>query len=233
MFWGDTTLQARLVELIVPYDPNRIERASYRLSVGKEVYVSPTGTKADPPNKPITLLPPKEGFTIPPGQFGFILTEESVSVPKDAIALISIRAKYKFRGLVNVSGFHIDPGYEGRLIFSVFNSGPSAVHLRRGEECFLVWYAALDSPTSALKKEGHDEIPSILTGPLAQGLESFSRLRTDIENLKFRLRLIVTIGSAIIPVALLGMALLNWSPSEGAPRTPPVTPHTWESFWIP
>ena len=41
MFWGDTTLKGRLSGLIYPYDPNRIECASYRLSVGKEVYVSP------------------------------------------------------------------------------------------------------------------------------------------------------------------------------------------------
>ena len=51
-------------------------------------------------------------FTIPPGQFAFLLTEEVVSVPPDALAFISIRAKTKFRGLVNVSGFHVDPGYQ-------------------------------------------------------------------------------------------------------------------------
>jgi hypothetical protein len=47
-----------------------------------------------------------EAFTIPPGQFAFLLTKEVVSVPADALAFISIRVKTKFRGLVNVSGWH-------------------------------------------------------------------------------------------------------------------------------
>ncbi len=218
MFWGDNTLRARLEELITPYNQSRIEGASYRMSVGKEVFVSPTSKPIDPRFKLPTILCHKEWFTIPPGQFGFILTEEHVSVPESAIALISIRARYKFRGLVNVSGFHVDPGYSGRLMFSVFNSGPNSVHLRRGDECFLIWYAELDGPSAVSAKEPRNEIPSELTGPLSEGMESFSMLRSEIENLKQSVRVIVTVASALIPVALLGVALLSWSTSKGAPK---------------
>ena len=61
-----------------------------------------------------------------PGQFAFLLTDEIVEVPDSAMALISIKAKIKWRGLINVSGFHVDPGFKGRLIFSVYNAGPGA-----------------------------------------------------------------------------------------------------------
>src|SRR3954447_19061268 len=109
MFWGGARLKEELPDLITCYKESRIDRASYRLRDGPEVYVSPTGEPDDPRNKPKTQLVPGQGFTVPAGQFGFVLTEEKVIVPQEAIAFISIRAGYKFRGLVNVSGFHVDP----------------------------------------------------------------------------------------------------------------------------
>lgn len=182
MFWGGARLEKELPELIKPYCDKRIDRASYRLRVGPEVYVSPTGEPDDPRNKPKTLLGEKQGFTVPAGQFGFILTEETVKVPPAAIAFISMRAGYKFRGMVNVSGFHVDPNYEGRLIFSVFNAGPGPVHLSRGEECFLIFYADLDQPKELPVKKGYDSIPSRLTGPIAGGLQSFASLLSKINE---------------------------------------------------
>lgn len=182
MFWGGERLKAELGALIDDYDVARIDRASYRLRVGAEIYVSPTGEPDDPRNKPKTQLKEGQGFTIPAGQFGFILTEERIRVPVGAVAFISIRAGYKFRGLVNVSGFHVDPNYEGRLIFSVFNAGPGPVHLSRGEPCFLIWYADLDQPSDLPKRIGFDSIPSDLTGPIAGGLQSFASLLSKIND---------------------------------------------------
>jgi len=182
MFWGGERLKAELPHLVSDFHLSRMDRASYRLRVGPEVYVSPTGEPDDPRNKPRTSLVEGQGFTIPAGQFGFILTEEQVSVPMSAIGFISIRAGYKFRGLVNVSGFHVDPNYEGRLIFAVFNAGPGPVHLARGEECFLIWYADLDRPSQVDKRLGHDTIPSELTGPIAGGLQSFAGLLSKINE---------------------------------------------------
>lgn len=182
MFWGGERLHEELDRLITDFDPERIDYAAYRLRVGPEVYISPTGEPNDPRNKPKTLLAEGQGFTIPAGQFGFILTEERIQVPISAMALISIRAGYKFRGLVNVSGFHVDPNYDGRLIFSVFNAGPGPVHLSRGEPCFLIWFADLDKPRDVPKKKGFEGIPSDFTGPIANGLESFARLLSKINE---------------------------------------------------
>ena len=144
MFWGAEQLRAKLDEgRVVPFDSKRIDGASYRLSVGDEVYISPTTDATDPGTKSIIRLEKGEAFTIPPGQFAFLLTEEVVKVELAEIAFISVRAKTKYRGLINVSGFHVDPGFEGRLTFAVFNAGPVAIHLRQGQEIFLIWYAEL------------------------------------------------------------------------------------------
>ncbi|MBB4096818.1 dCTP deaminase domain-containing protein [Sphingomonas kyeonggiensis] len=187
MFWGSKRLARELPKLIPSYDAIRLDGAAYRLSVGEEVYVSPTGQPGDLRNKAKTQLTPGMGFTVPPGQFGFILTEEEIEVPAEALALISIRASYKFAGLVNVSGFHVDPGFKGKLLFSVFNAGPNAVHLSRNEECFLIWYADLTEAGPAQTKIGYANIPSHLTGPLAAGIQSFAGLESKISETEKKL----------------------------------------------
>src|SRR6266446_4138485 len=153
MFWSGETLSERLKELIQPFVPGRIDCAAYTLAIGQEIYVSPSDQTADPTTVTVRKLTEGEAFTIPSGQFAFLLTEEIVSVPADALAFIAIRTRIKFRGLVNVSGFHADPGYRGQLTFAVFNAGPVPVHLKRGQPIFLIWYASLDRE-SAFKKAG-------------------------------------------------------------------------------
>lgn len=233
MFWGGERLKDELGKLVDDYDVKRIDRAAYRLRVGSEVYVSPTGEPDDPRNKPKKPLANGEGFTIPAGQFGFILTEERIRVPVHAIAFISIRAGYKFRGLVNVSGFHVDPHYEGKLLFSVFNAGPGAVHLSRGEDCFLIWYADLDRPSILEKKNGFDTIPSDLLGPIANGIQSFAGLLSKInENDKKLTERITTVereqavmkwASALVIGALITLGLKECSISRPITTPPAAT----------
>src|SRR5262249_25943680 len=109
-FWSGEKLAERLPTLILPFDPARIDCAAYTLRVGRDVFI----TEDEPPTgEPRTgvrfVLDPNAPCRIPPGQFAFLVTEESVEVPSDALAFISMKATYKFRGLVNVSGFHVDP----------------------------------------------------------------------------------------------------------------------------
>ena len=189
MFWSGETLGQRLKMLIEPFDSGRIDCAAYTLSIGPEVYVSPSDQTADPNTVTVRKLNDGEAFTIPPGQFALLLTEEIVSVPADALAFISIRAKTKFRGLVNVSGFHVDPGYRGQLTFSVFNAGPVSVHLKRGQPIFLIWYASLDCRTT-FKKSGTipDGISCEAVTAISGELHSFTSLAKKIDNVDNTLR---------------------------------------------
>lgn len=183
MFWSGETLSERLKALIDPFVPTRVDCAAYTLAIGGEVYVSPSDQSTDPSTVTVRKLSDGEAFTIPPGQFALLLTEEVVSVPADALAFISIRAKTKFRGLVNVSGFHVDPGYRGQLTFAVLNAGPVPIHLKRGQSIFLIWYASLDCETS-YKKDGtlHKGIDPELVTAVAGELQSLSGLSKQIKN---------------------------------------------------
>jgi dCTP deaminase len=151
-FWSGETLKDRLEELFSPADPNSIDCAAYTLKVGPEYYVTPTDLSVDPKSVTLRTLSAGEAFAIPPGQFAWILTEEIVTVPTNALAFISIRARIKWKGLINISGFHVDGGFSGRLTYSVLNAGPTPIHLRRGDPTFLIWYANLDRPETSYAK---------------------------------------------------------------------------------
>lgn len=133
----------------------RVEEAGYRLSIGRQCYIN------DLSKNTLRELAEEESFVIGPGQFVFLLTEETVCIPRDCIAFISVRATYKFRGLVNVSGFQVDPGYRGCLVFAMFNAGPMHIHLRRGEEIFTIWLSTLDKAVDS-EFQGTDQIPDSL-----------------------------------------------------------------------
>ena len=120
----------------------RIQNGAYALGVAAEYAVT------SPNDGGRHIAGADDYITIPPGQFALLLTEESVFVPPKAMAFISMKAKWKLRGLVNVSGFHVDPGYRGKLKFSVYNAGSTAIDLKPGQPLFLIWYADLDRSTA-------------------------------------------------------------------------------------
>jgi dCTP deaminase len=165
------------------FSEKRLDPAGYRLSMGPECYVSPANADA---KASVRKLEPGEAFFIPSGQFAFLLTEEVVTVPSDALAFITLRMKVKFRGLVNVSGFHADPGYRGRLVFSVYNAGPADVHLRRGDELFMIMFTDLDRPTDCPRDpdNGFMEIRSSLIAPITGEIQSLTGLKENIEQVE-------------------------------------------------
>ncbi|MGB3625105.1 MAG: hypothetical protein WA989_04735 [Henriciella sp.] len=182
MFWSADTLRKRLPELIHEYDAANVQRANYTLSIGPEISVSPSRQPEGPTDQTKIQLQPDQAFRIPAGQFAFLLTEETIEIPPSAIAFISIRARFKFRGLVNVSGFHVDPGFKGRLVFAVFNAGPSAITLARGEKCFHIWYADLDHPHEDVPRPGYSGIDTSIINDLGPQLNSFESLAARIED---------------------------------------------------
>lgn len=167
-FWSGEKLGARLLveKLVLPYDPELIDCASYRLRLGDQAFVTTDTVFKGKPNRPLTQVlndtPPSNTVVIDPGQFAFLLTDETVTVPNDALAFISMRAGYKFQGLMNVSGFHVDPGFSGKLIFGVYNAGPASIILEKGLPLFLIVFADLDRASDlvykgkANKREGID-----------------------------------------------------------------------------
>lgn len=168
-------------EVIKPFDSKRIKNGAYELSLGAEVFLT------DSEKRSVKHLLDNEMIEIRPGQFALLLTKEYVKIPNNKIAFISIKAGIKFEGLINVSGFHVDPGFEGNLLFSVYNAGPSNIRLSNGTAYFPIWFAEIDQKHQDYtgSHEKQKRIPDRPVNALSQGeLASPNVLSKRIEDNK-------------------------------------------------
>ena len=141
--------------IVSNFERAKLKDGCYRLSIGSEAMLSiDVHSKASAKRK----LKNNDDFDIKPGQFAHLLTDEIVNIPDNSIGLINIATNEKIKGLVNVSGFHVDPAYSGRLIFTVFNAGGSNISLQQGQAMFRLWL--LDYRGEASKDSvTYNEIP--------------------------------------------------------------------------
>ncbi|MCG7929934.1 MAG: hypothetical protein N0E44_07780 [Candidatus Thiodiazotropha lotti] len=182
-YWSTETLITEIPSqgLITPFNEGQIQRCAYELMMGPEAFITATDGKLK------TLLKEGECIIIPPGQFALLLTEEVVKVPLNAIAFISMRFGVKQKGLINVSGFHVDPGFAGRLKFSVYNAGSREITITRADRIFMIWYSYLDHATNDGYPDCDDDQNTISSNDqnLMHGeVASPSQLKKEIDGLK-------------------------------------------------
>lgn len=139
-------------QVILPFKDSRVKNGAYELSLGSEVFLT------DSKFGKVEVLNNSNNrqIDINPGQFALLLTSEKICIPKNKIAFISIKAGEKLKGLVNVSGFHVDPGFNDHLLFSVYNAGPSTIVLNCGEPYFPIWFAELKTELDDDEAYGQD-----------------------------------------------------------------------------
>ena len=152
-FLGTTDITTEIPAIIVEeFEANCIKNACYNLRLGNEVYVS------NSTNKKKEILDDKNSqVVIEPGQFALLITKETIQMPKTRIGFITLRFSQKRKGLVNVSGFHVDPGFYGKIVFSVYNAGPATIHLDKGKEYFSIWLAELKTTSGEIKSQFQDQ----------------------------------------------------------------------------
>lgn len=139
-FWSGARLIATR-SVVEPFADGQVDCNAYTLRMGGVYYR--TGEQQAGYEQKKTALSSGEAFLIPAGQFAFLLSKETVKIPKDAMAFISMKTGIKFQGLINVSGFHVDPGYEGKLIYAVYNASPAAIQICEGDPIFKIWFSDL------------------------------------------------------------------------------------------
>jgi dCTP deaminase len=187
-------------------DPGRFEKecakyAAYDLRVGDEVFLSEQRIpiRLDEKDNPFIVLPP--------GQFALVKTYEQVSVPREFVALISIKSTFKFQGLINISGFHVDPTYEGHLIYAVQNVGPNDIRLRFKDRVFMIMWAKLEPPYEGEKrKKGYDRIPLEMMAQLGGPSVTLVSLQKKVEELSLKLKIYGGFAIAAF-LAVLGLLL--------------------------
>lgn len=201
-YLGTKELAELLPSCIDKFDVNRIDNVAYELNLGDEVYL--TDSKDGKREK---LDDKNSQVVIKPGQFALLLTEEVVSIPNDILAFISIKFSQKIKGLINVSGFHVDPGFKGKIIFSVYNAGPATIVLDKGKPYFMIWFSQLTSSSEPYngKHNGQNGISAenvnALNGKLASPnilLERIKANESKLTNLSWATGVIITLCIGII-----------------------------------
>ncbi len=213
-FLSSETLGQRLTDVVDPFRPDRIKHAAYELSLGNEVALSGSSVKK--------LLGPRSQISIPPGQFALLITEEVVKIPNNLIALISIKFTIKKMGLVNVSGFHVDPGFEGRLKFSVYNAGTAGIPLTVGEPLFLIWFLRLDQTTQNPYPSDRNKWLNISETDIReiQGrLASPEALRKDLDRVQIYGKIILAIATPLFVAAMIQSGIYFWNQFRQPPKS--------------
>ncbi len=220
-FWGGARLSREIEQrdIVTPFNSKNIDCNSYTLCMGDEYYVTPDAGFSIRKSRKLALtsrsyfsptdnrfLHKADTFTIPPGQFAFLLSQQSVKIPSDVMGFISLRSGMKFRGLINVSGFHVDPGFEGKLIYSVFNAGPSAFSIGLGDPLFKLWLADIDDDESGeyvWSSEPQSEIPNKLISEVAKPVSSVQQMETRVKNLENKMAIVLGVIGALATAAVI------------------------------
>ena len=125
----------------------------------------------------------------------------------NVLAFISIKASKKMGGLVNVSGFHVDPGFSGRLKFSVYNAGSKPTVLDVGEPLFPIWFYELPESNEDDyhgKHYGQRSISSADVEQLQGQVSSPAALQKQIDELRSAVSSWKAVTISVIGAAVLG-----------------------------
>jgi dCTP deaminase len=187
--------------LILNYKEEYLRQSSYDLRLGEEVYL--VGKDA-----PERLSKHSPYVSIPPGQFAMLTCFEKIQMPGDHMGFIALRSTFKFQGLVNISGFHVDPTHQGTLLFAVQNVGPSDIRLKYQEPTFTIFFAEVKGDTGATRSEEKQTLlKAPLTGIRLQDVQvlggssiTIAKLQKELEQLRF----VILIYTPLV-VAILGI----------------------------
>ncbi len=186
-YWsGEKLLDNRSV--ITDFSPDQVDANAYNLRMGDRYFRTADQESKDEQTK--VFLTEGQPFSIPAGQFAFLLSRETVNVPANAMAFISMRTGIKFQGLINVSGFHVDPGYSGKLLYAVYNASPSPVQICEGDAIFKIWFADLDCVAVGQQSrylfqgKAQNDISGELIGRMSKAIYSMQVLADQMRDLK-------------------------------------------------
>lgn len=184
-FWsGEKLLENQTV--VENFNPDQVDANAYNLKMGNCYFTTSNGD-----DRTKVYLKPGEPFIIPAGQFAYLMSHEELNIPATAMAFISMRTGIKFKGLINVSGFHVDPGYKGKLIYAAYNASPSPLHISEGEQIFKIWFVDMDRESAKehiFQGSGKADIGNDLMHGMSKEIYSLQSLAEKIRQIEASLK---------------------------------------------
>jgi deoxycytidine triphosphate deaminase len=120
---GDIERDVRSGKLISKdtYVPSSLDASSYDISVGRLGLLGGAAQEID-----LT----KESLVLGPGAYGGIISHEKLILPNDVHARIGSKRAMAYDGVILLTGSIVDPGYQGHLLFGLYNASQRRVIIR-------------------------------------------------------------------------------------------------------
>lgn len=177
----------------------RLKGVCYELSLGTQHFIS---TRDEP-----TRLRDNQTIKIDPGEFAIVTTAERVKIPESHLGILSMKFGLTGFGLINVSGFHVDPGFEGRLHFSIYHAGSNSVILQRLQPMFMLFLTKITLPVKYLgKHQGQNEVPPDVMTALKGPSVSLKQIDTRLNSVEQTVRILIGLVVGLL-VAAVGVIL--------------------------
>ncbi len=182
--------------LIKDGDETCVEGNKYDFRLGKRILKASFKTPID-----TNELSPTEiaGLVVDPNEMVFVLTEERLELPENIKAELSPKRKLSHAGVLILGGFCIDPRYQGKLLFGIYNFTSTPFLLRPGKKLIAAQFYKLSEQElskNAPTPEPIEDFPDDLIGimdkykPTTFGAieEKLHDLHTELEMLRSELR---------------------------------------------
>jgi deoxycytidine triphosphate deaminase/uncharacterized coiled-coil protein SlyX len=126
---------AQAKELIAPFSANHVAPCSYDFSAGGSYVIAGGGATENTSSKPLV---------IGPGSYAGLISAERVKVPANVYMILGPKRKLSYDGIILLSGSVVDPGYEGHLLFVLYNSSGKKRIIYPGKKVCVATFFQLD-----------------------------------------------------------------------------------------
>ncbi|MGA2583078.1 MAG: hypothetical protein ABSG31_07350 [Tepidisphaeraceae bacterium] len=121
--------------LIAPFSAAHLAPSSYDLSAGARYVVAGGGVNDNTRSSPLT---------IGPGSYAGLISAECVKIPANLYVMLGPKRKLSYDGIVLLSGSVVDSGYEGHLLFVLYNSSGKKRIIYPGQKICVATFFQLD-----------------------------------------------------------------------------------------
>ncbi len=124
---------------IDPFDSSQVQAASIDLTLGEDIIAA--GGNAQ-------RLRAGQSFELLPGRTALVSTRETLRLPSNHLGRVGAITKIARFGIIAAHGLQVDPSYQGRLMFCLFNAGVRSYRLVYGEPIISLEITRLAVPHS-------------------------------------------------------------------------------------
>jgi deoxycytidine triphosphate deaminase len=196
--------RCREEKLIGGFKPGMCKGASYDLTLGDEYYIFDSNQSPSTKFKVIPLNS-KESLKIPPGEVCYAITSESLNMPDDLTAILSLPMGLIKKGLMLTKQPPIDQGYKGKIVCMLYNLSANDVSIKRGEKILTIEFIKLNAPSDVEYQgtyQGLQTLNDFLEEPITSGLHQL-RIETQRTYTDFMKRIPVILQWIVIIIAIM------------------------------